>query len=251
MPSSKRHNHPIDADEAARALYLDFEGPGPSKAVKNPLPVFAGLLCEDEYRPTVLDTRLDDAATARGLGFCGLDEFLESLLKRARDENRRIVFWTSHEEELFQERGYPPGDIGFDVRIDAKQSDGLKTRFAQFKRDEKDWKDPKSAKSRKKKLRPKAFGLLTLLTETIGLPRSSGYGAGLVGKWIRTMLDQAEKKASYEDWSRGGKGSLTKLIKHNEHDCIATEYLLNHLLDPRPSILTLKQGSAGAPCPRC
>ena len=227
-------NHPIDTHEATRALYLDFEGPGPSKKAKKPLPVLGGVLCEENYLPTALDPRLKDAAIAKGIGYASLDNFLESLLERAGSQHRRIVYWTSHEKQLFEDRGYPPNDIGFDVRIDARESATLKPLFTQFNRDNKERKNPTTSRTRRDELRPKAFGLLTLLAQDRGLPRPHQSGAGKVGHWLKTVVVQAETKPSFADWARSGKTSLTKVIKHNEHDCRATEFLLSYLLKTTP-----------------
>lgn len=106
MPRSS----PISEDEAARALYLDFEGPGNARNGEARMPILAGVLCEGVYSATLLDKRLAAAMRDRDdVAFEGLDDFLESLLCKARNEVRRIAYWTSAERNLFESRGYPPG----------------------------------------------------------------------------------------------------------------------------------------------
>ena len=108
MAKKKPKVHPIKKDEADRALYLDFEGPGASNTDSNPLPLLGGVLCESSYTVTVLDQRLEPLTHRSYIKYTPLDDFLGQLLKQAIDEQRRIAFWTSHEEKLFEERGYPP-----------------------------------------------------------------------------------------------------------------------------------------------
>ena len=239
MKKRYMNSRPITVQEAERALYLDFEGPGPSSKDKNPLPLFAGVRCESKYTLAVLDKCLESLAQEREVGYETLDNFLSDLLARAREEDRRIVFWTSHEKNLFASRGYPPGDIGFDVKIPAKASE-LGCYFSSFRKAVAAFKNPKTSKTRKKSLRPKAFGLLTLIAAEIGYPRPGDYGAGLVGKWVRHILGQATRKDRYAVWTQGGKAAVTKLLKHNRHDCFATERVLIHLLETAGSPLNGK-----------
>ena len=228
MAKKKPKVHPIKKDEADRALYLDFEGTGASKTNPNPLPLLAGVLCESSYTVTVLDQRLEPLTYRSYIKYTPLDDFLGQLLKQAIDEQRRIAFWTSHEEKLFEERGYPPREVGFDVKIPTKET-YLKKHFTQFRKDTKAFRDPNTSKTRKKILQPRAHSLLTIIAGELGLPRPSGFGAGLVGKWLRSILDQSDKKTAYPTWSRGSKAAVTKLIKHNCHDCCATKFILDYL----------------------
>ena len=229
-----RKNQPIDLAAARRALYLDFEGNAPTnRQMADPPPVLAGVLCEGEYQLSIVDKGLaalteKDSGEDPGYECVCLDTFLEELVRRARDESRRIVFWTAHERDLFEERGYPPGEIGYDVRVEAKPH--FTGDFQDYKARYREYVNPDTAKSKKKQLRPTAHGLLTQITATIGLDRPELYGAGLVGKWIKHMRKHS-KKGAFQPWPRGAKAAASKLIKHNKHDCEATQFLLEHLLN--------------------
>ncbi len=226
-------NRPITLEEAQRALYLDFEGRGPSEADPDPLPLIGGVCCEGDYTATALDRSLDMISERPDVDFMPLDHFLGELLDQATFEERRIVFWTSHEKTLFTSRGYPPGDIGFDVRVPAKAHPELKHYFREFKLANKKIRKPGTAKTMNRTLRTKAFGLLAIIADDLGLKRPANYGPGFVGKWLRTMQEQNQSKSGtgYDRWSPSGKRNTTKLLKHNEHDCRATEYLIKWLLE--------------------
>ena len=226
-------NRPITLEEAQRALYLDFEGRGPSEADPDPLPRIGGVCCEGDYTATALDRSLDMISERPDVDFMPLDHFLGELLDQAEIEQRRIVFWTSHEKTLFTTRGYPPGEIGFDVRVPARKHPQLKDYFREFRANNKKIRGPGAAKAAQRRLRTKAFGVLAIITDDLGLKRPASYGPGYVGKWLRTMQAQNQLKSGtgYDRWSPSGKRNTTKLLKHNEHDCRATEYLLKWSLD--------------------
>ena len=226
-------NRPISPEEAQRALYLDFEGRGPSGGGPDPLPLIAGISCDGEYTATALDICIEMIAERPDVDFLPLDHFLGELLDQATFEERRIVFWTSHEKTLFTSRGYPPGDIGFDVRVPANARPELKHYFRKFRLANRKLRNNAKTKAKKNALRTKAFGLLAIIADDLGLKRPISYGPGFVGKWLRTMQEQNHSKSGtgYDRWSPSGKRNTTKLLKHNEHDCRATEYLLRWLLE--------------------
>jgi hypothetical protein len=122
-------------------------------------------------------------------------------------------------------------DIGFDVRVPAKAHPELKHYFREFRSNNKNIRGPGAAKTRKSALRIKAFGLLAIIADDLGLKRPASYGPGFIGKWLRTTQEQNQSKSEtgYDRWSPSSKRNTTKLLKHNEHDCRATEYLLKWL----------------------
>ena len=117
--SASKH---VTTETAARALYLDFEGPGRSSGSESePAPVLAGVRCDGEYKCTVLDERFADAAAALGARLQRMPEFLAGLLKRALVEGRRIAFWSSHESQVFAANGLELGEVALDVRPAARK----------------------------------------------------------------------------------------------------------------------------------
>ena len=75
---------------------------GPSSDGPDPLPLIAGIFCENEYTTTALDVSIERIAERPDVDFMPLNHFLEEFLDLATFEERRIVFWTSHEKTLLQ-----------------------------------------------------------------------------------------------------------------------------------------------------
>ncbi len=225
----RRNNQPIDHTAALRAIYLDFEGPGRGLAqTEGPPPMFAGTLIDGDYTFWVHEPCFETFAQSKGHCFLPLHDFVTKIFAQAEQEEHRIVFWSSHELELFAQQGCSLDTVGFDVIIPAR--DLYRPLFDEFNENDRRFRNPETSKSEKKRLRSKAFGLMSLVAEHLGLPRPTSYGAGLVGKWIRTMLAQAQTRESFSQWAKSAKSSSTKLINHNKHDCAATRHILLQIL---------------------
>ena len=223
-------NQPITAAEAQQAIYLDFEGRGQNRDQIAPPSSVCGLLIEGEYQFYILDPKLKDLAEDKAYPYySNLKPFLNFVYEKSQQENRRIVYWSSHERNVFRDEGFPIDEIGFDLKRPAKKH--FKGDFQTFRKNAKKFRTPGLAKSTKKILRPQSFGLLTLIAGVIGLERPAAYGAGLVGKWVRLMQDQGVKKETYADWSKSGKTKASLLKKHNQHDCLTMQYVLEYLLN--------------------
>ena len=143
---------------------------------------------------------------------------------------RRRPSRSSHEAELFEEHGYPPGDVGFDLRLLVKPE--LPALFKRYKEASREFRsgETKTARARAKRY---AFGLCVQCAEHHGFERPGSYGQGLVGKWIRSATKQARTKKSYAEWSTGAKGAWSRLVKHNEADCRSMAYLMDVYVPPR------------------
>jgi hypothetical protein len=220
----------ITPEQATRAIYLDFESEGDSRAGEEREQVLGGTLVDETYTPVFLIPLLEETASARGWQHRTLVDYLHGVYEWACAEDRWIVYFSSKENDLFEAEGIVLGDRGCDLRVLAK---AFRRRSSSFKDVWSKWKEDrrKYFRSSTDSLRPKAYGLLTLLAAEIGLPRPGSYGAGFVGARIRDAKKQARQRECYEKWTPTMKGKLTNLVKHNEHDCRATRYVLQHILD--------------------
>ena len=82
------------------------------------------------------------------------------------------------------------------------------------------------AKTTKSALRTKAFGLLAIIADDLGLKRPANYGPGFVGKWLRTTQEQNRLKygTGYYRWSPSGKRNTTRTIVERPSICLSGCY---------------------------
>lgn len=225
----------LNGEQARRAIYLDFEGEGQRRNGEQPPPILGGVRVDGVYAPTLLHPNLSDAAKSRGWAHVSLPNYLAAIHNQAVFENRKIVFFTSKEFELFKGHDVDISNSGFDLRVPAKRSKLYGDVWREFKGNERRFRSADVSRSAKKKIQTRSFGLLSLIAQEIGMQRPHSYGAGKIGEWVRTVLGQAGSKSTYDAWSRSGKGNLTHIVNHNEHDCKATQFVLDHLIRNDPT----------------
>ncbi|GEM_PF-943690 len=225
MPLEPLHHETID-----RAIYLDFEGRGPSNSRSpSPTPTLAGTVVDGEYRLVVFEKDLFEASKLQGGKGMEIEPFLERVLLRAETQSRRIVHFSAHEPEVFEEHDLSLDTVGLDAKKWAKRI--CRETVAECKEANRVFRRSGGSASSKAKAKTKAFGLAAHCAASLGMPYHQGYGFGLVGKWIRTVQQQGHDKHCYSNWSRGAKASWTKLIKHNEFDCHAMRHILTSYVE--------------------
>jgi hypothetical protein len=219
-------NCPITKKEANRAIFLDFEGKGPSPSQDAPPPVMAGFLFDGKYEWRILDRKFKDA-TRKGepTKYLPLEDFLKKFKEKAEDQGRRIVYWTSHEKQIFAEHGIDLGGIGFDLRVPVKLK--YKTLFKEANEAHGQLFDHHMNNAQMNALRKKAFGLcVQCATECakrngIEFKIPNSYGFGKVGEWI-------SYRENCKYWTKSAKKKWSWLVNHNETDCRAMELLIKH-----------------------
>ena len=225
----------LNDEQARRAIYLDFESEGQTRSGDHPPPILGGVRVDGVYAPTLLHPSLGGAPKSRGWAHVPLPDYLAAIHDRADFENRKIVFFTSTESDLFNNQDIDIANSGFDLRGPAKRSGLYRDVWEEFKSNRRRFRSSDTSQSARRNIRTGSFGLLSLIAEQAGMQRPQSYGAGKIGRWIRTVLEQADRKSSYDLWSPGGKRKLTSIVKHNEHDCKATQFVLEHLLRSGPT----------------
>jgi len=224
-------NQTITAEEAKRAIYFDVEGQADSINKEKRDPILGGVLVDGSYEVTLFGDDLEVAARAKNWNHQPLEQFLEDLSNRARLEGRKLVYFTSAEEQLFSQFEVDIEDVGFDLRPLAKKNEDFEKCRKDFKSNERKFKSRDTAKTTKKKLRTKTFGLLTLFAAEKGLFRPHSYSAGNIGNYCKKIKDQARVKETYQAWSKGTKKNLALVKNHNEHDCDATRFVMELLVN--------------------
>lgn len=183
------------AEEASRAIYIDFEG------FKNKPPALIGILVDCAFRQVVLDPVLKIAGDAKGLSVREGQEVLERLLIRAQDEGRRIAAFTQHESFKAMEH------FGIDLDPVYLNAHWLGKRW---------WKDGRTPLGKAKK--GQKFSLDEFV-RLLGLEPVPGHlGNQRATKKLKAIRDQCLKKEDYEAVSSGAKRHWTNLLTYNKLD---------------------------------
>ena len=186
----------LTAEEAARALYIDFEGQ------KDKAPVLLGTLQRRgrAAEPRVFQVVLDPGFEAAGPDFREFSQAVEVLVVRAEARDRRIVAWTEHELEVVR-------------RLCAKDPDlvaRFERRYANALAVAKRWAS---------KLHPEhkpATGELSGYLAMIGYPVPGDAEPGHVGDTIRALRPTL---AAGRALTERQKARWADLLSHNRHDC--------------------------------
>jgi hypothetical protein len=216
----KKHPKPSFAD-ADRAIYVDFEGLG----TPNALPVLLGSHWVDDAGNAhrvqyVFDPRLEGAALARTPekgGTCeyvgSLDAALAKVCGVAEMEDRLIVEWSKHEEDVVRRE-----------TADTMLASVFLTRVRDAKDVAKPWKREHHDHIA---FRPNDRGQKNCLPnfmELAGMP----YPKILKGaaRPLRHVLDQIERRGRYKSVTKEAKRDWSHLLAHNAVDCEGTRLVL-------------------------
>jgi hypothetical protein len=209
----------VTATEAARALYIDFEG-----TMTEP-PVLLGVYWVDDrgkqkFLQYVFEPRLRAAAGAKSLanaGTCIYVDSMEAALIEILDvvisENRLLVAWSSHEEKVVEGSSLQPSDRA-----------ALIARLRDAKATCKRWKN----KFHKKVVFPRERrgGRNTLRNFMKLIGNEAPPCLRPAAARIRYVMKQLGKRGSYTDLTRVAKAKWTKLLAHNHWDCYGTREVL-------------------------
>jgi len=216
----KRNSKPTFAD-ATRAIYIDFEGLGTTNA----LPVLLGSHWVDDAGDSrlvqyVFDSRLQGAARAKSAekgGDCvyvaSLDAAIAVICEIARAEDRLIVEWSKHEEQVVS---------------NAMPDTLLESAFLAKVRDAKDVAKPwKRDLHHSVVFHPNDRGQVNCLSNFMALAGKPypKYLKGAAGP-LRHVLDQIDRRGQYKRVTKEAKRDWSHLLAHNALDCEGTRLVL-------------------------
>lgn len=211
---TRQRKKPLTASEADRAIYIDFEGN------QGRPPTFLGAACEGEWGVTVLEPEFRsvvDWGHPRGtVGFAEPLTTLESIRRRAIDEDRRVVAWSIH--ELDEIRSYYRSDDGAvewwaDNLINALP---IAKKWASTHRVAlTPVRDFRSAKPR-----AKTTTALVCFMEAVGYQKHRQYARGKTGKGISDVRSQLARRGDFGALTPVAKSKWTNLLNHNRDDCV-------------------------------
>ena len=206
---SNRYARSIKKNRVSQAVYIDFEG----RATDEP-PSMLGVLYEcdgtDQFTQFTFDPPLQIASSATGVDGSGedaslaadLEDTLDWLVSFAIREDRTIVSWSKHDDEVIRE--FAPGLSGYPYRnaiASAKKWAGLKDLS-----------------------RPEGNRLQWYLQELgYEVPEEVREGAGT---WIKTAQDRIRTHGQWAPVSQKGKAAWRNLVEHNRHDLYGMRYVV-------------------------
>jgi hypothetical protein len=197
--------------EARRGIYIDFEGrqTGP--------PVLLGVLWVSRQRREprlvryVVDPGFRSAAAPPRTQVRPLSRAIELLVKRATDQGRLIIGWSSHELDIVQ--NFCP-----------EMADRFETVYRDSKRVAKRWRSIKQPDldierdERKRKHRLDAYAAI------FGLPRPMDLGLKDVGMALG-RIGSALESSDFGRIADRRKLEWEMILRHNEFDCRATRHV--------------------------
>jgi hypothetical protein len=213
-------------EQASRALYLDFE----SEA--NRPPALSGVRVDGQALTWIHLPVLQEAAKAKEHLFLPLPQFLEQLMARAEREDRLIIHWSQAEPLAAAEAGVPLLTVEREQPYAGRALDLKKLAKMPFKK-QFDRRKALIKRSPRGRHHPRAKALLSHCAASLGFERHPGYGPGLVGKRLRDVGGQLERRGSWDSLTPVAKAKWTKLLRHNDYDCEAMEVVLRRLTEVR------------------
>ena len=186
----------LSADEAQRALYIDFEGG------QDQPPVLLGILGHrgKGAEPNVFQVVLDPEFERAGPESRGLKEAIKIVVQRAEHGERRIVSWSQHDLEVV--RGLRDEDPELVGRFERRYANALSL-----------------AKRWANKLHPEdkpADGQLAGYLTMIAYEVPPDAEAGHVGATIRALRPRLH---SGKPLTAGQERRWARLLTHNRYDC--------------------------------
>ena len=186
----------LTAEEAARALYIDFEGQ------TDKAPVLLGILRRrgKAEEPSVFQVVVDPEFEAAGPDLRELREAVAIVVVRAEARDRRIVSWSEHDLEVV--RRLRDEDPDLVARFEARYVNGLAVARRWANRLHREDKP--------------ANGELGGYLAMIGYAVPEAAGPGHVGDTIRALRPTL---AAGRPMTPRQKERWADLVNHNRHDC--------------------------------
>lgn len=236
-----RMNNPHQAllteSEAQRALYIDFEGNA------NFPPTLLGVLAANgsglcNFFQDVVEAAFSDCAVAHsheiGEGnYCrtgSLTHVIDTLVDRAREEDRLIVAWSGHEWDVVREySGVSPRSLS---EFDRRFRSAIPTAKDYKRRCFQSHVFPPKPK---KGFVPWGTHTLPNYLRMVGYPIPSGSGPGLTGKNLAYLRAELERKGGeHAALTPASKGKWSRVLSHNLHDCCGMRELMLRAAEAYP-----------------
>jgi hypothetical protein len=194
--TKKRRLLPTES-EAARAIYVDFEG------FKDKPPSLVGILVDGQLRQVVLDPQLFSAAVAKNCETSSIEAVARELRARCQAEGRVLIGFSTHELEVFEEHA--------------------RENFAHVYRNAltiaKWWWNA----FHQGEVRPRT---LKAYLKAIGEDMPAYLGVGKATSRLKSVIGSVGRRGAYKAVPKGIKTKWRDLLDYNKLDCWGTQSLV-------------------------
>ena len=208
----------LSCDEAAHAIFIDFEGTATDRAT------FLGAWCEGEWTVAVLERAFDplvEKGHPKGTIYSSEPlEVLQALQARAEGEGRRIVAWSTRElTEIISTEGITASEAEW-------WSESLVNALPPAKR----WSKrtgttiPEIKATRGGRANRWSLSGFRMATEYGEVARL--FEPGSTASRIRSVRGQMQTRSNYSDLTAVAKRKWTNVLTHNFHDCAGLAHVV-------------------------
>jgi hypothetical protein len=193
-----RKRQPLPSEsQAARAIYVDFEG------FKDKPPSLVGILVDGQLRQVVLEPQLYPAAVAKDCETGSIEAVARELRARCQAEGRVLIGFSTHELEAFKRHaGENFDDVYRNALVIARRW------WHVFHPGE---------------VRPRT---LKSYLKAIGHEMPAFLGVGKATSRLKSVIGSLSRRGKYKALPKGIKNKWYKLLDYNKHDCKGTQMLV-------------------------
>jgi hypothetical protein len=204
----KASNAKLTAQEAKKAIYIDYEG-----NMKLP-PTLLGWYVDGEYMASIIEPLFETCENrykAKGIFIEDHTELALRLIQQAEDEGRLIVSWSEH-DYLLMCKVLMPSD-----------AERLKVVYRNAIRTAKPWYKQKYGPLPEK-------ASLDFFEDLLGFHVPERFGLGLVGNSLRLIRGQIEEGRGYAELTNAARDGWTKVVRHNKLDLEGMAFVLKEIV---------------------
>lgn len=198
MRSRRKYVHlAMSESEAARAIYVDFEG------FKDKPPSLVGILVDGKLNQVIFEPKLFPAAVAKECKMGFIEEVARELRAKCEAEGRVLISYSEHELRQFKQYANESfDDIYRNALVIAKRW----------------WNVLHPGEVRPRTL--KAY------LKAIGHEMPASLGVGKATARLKSVIGSLDRRGKYKAVPKGVKKKWWNLLDYNERDCRGTQTLV-------------------------
>ncbi|MGV1045515.1 hypothetical protein [Limnohabitans sp.] len=198
----------ITPAELVRAIFVDYEGNIDRH------PTLLGWRIDGKTHGAIVEETFSTCSNryrAKEVAFQPHHQLAKNLLAQACDEDRVIVSWSEHDLKLLK------------AVIPQKEHSYLHGRYRNAIPTAKSW-------YRQSMQERSPQGDLAFFCQLLGFPIPLRFGTGKVGQGLRLLRGQLQEGRLYSELTPKARASWVVVVKHNDLDLRAMEYVLKVIM---------------------